>query len=169
VIGEVGNEEHNLRSIGKAGANRWRGIRPTVVAGTSIGSLIAAAYVGGMPIDEMFAPGASPEMELPLRAHHQTQDGTLGVTPLGRRLTLVNTEWRRRLVRSTWVQGGIVLFYDAAWISGTPAQSDQDHSFHDVGMGIRLGFVGSSTLRFDFGHGLTDGKNAFSFGLSQTF
>ena len=30
TIGEVGNEEHNLRSIGKAGANRWRGIRPTV-------------------------------------------------------------------------------------------------------------------------------------------
>jgi len=30
VIGEVGNEEHNLRVIGKAGAQRWRGIRPTV-------------------------------------------------------------------------------------------------------------------------------------------
>jgi large subunit ribosomal protein L2 len=30
TIGEVGNEEHNLRQIGKAGANRWRGIRPTV-------------------------------------------------------------------------------------------------------------------------------------------
>ena len=30
VVGEVGNEEHSLRSIGKAGANRWRGIRPTV-------------------------------------------------------------------------------------------------------------------------------------------
>src|SRR5215216_741052 len=30
TIGEVGNEEHNLRVIGKAGANRWRGIRPTV-------------------------------------------------------------------------------------------------------------------------------------------
>ncbi|HJW04394.1 MAG TPA: 50S ribosomal protein L2 [Azospira sp.] len=30
TIGEVGNEEHFLRSIGKAGANRWRGIRPTV-------------------------------------------------------------------------------------------------------------------------------------------
>jgi large subunit ribosomal protein L2 len=30
TIGEVGNEEHNLRKIGKAGANRWRGIRPTV-------------------------------------------------------------------------------------------------------------------------------------------
>jgi len=30
TIGEVGNEEHNLRKIGKAGANRWRGVRPTV-------------------------------------------------------------------------------------------------------------------------------------------
>ena len=30
TIGSVGNEEHNLRSIGKAGAQRWRGIRPTV-------------------------------------------------------------------------------------------------------------------------------------------
>ena len=29
-IGEVSNSEHNLRSLGKAGANRWRGIRPTV-------------------------------------------------------------------------------------------------------------------------------------------
>ena len=30
TVGEVGNEEHALRSIGKAGAQRWRGIRPTV-------------------------------------------------------------------------------------------------------------------------------------------
>ncbi len=30
TIGEVGNEEYSLRKIGKAGANRWRGIRPTV-------------------------------------------------------------------------------------------------------------------------------------------
>ena len=30
TLGEVGNEEHSLRSIGKAGATRWRGIRPTV-------------------------------------------------------------------------------------------------------------------------------------------
>ena len=30
TLGEVGNEEHSLRSIGKAGAQRWRGIRPTV-------------------------------------------------------------------------------------------------------------------------------------------
>lgn len=30
VIGEVGNQEHNLLSYGKAGATRHRGIRPTV-------------------------------------------------------------------------------------------------------------------------------------------
>jgi large subunit ribosomal protein L2 len=30
VIGEVSNSEHNLRSLGKAGAKRWRGWRPTV-------------------------------------------------------------------------------------------------------------------------------------------
>ena len=30
TIGEVGNEENSLRKLGKAGATRWRGIRPTV-------------------------------------------------------------------------------------------------------------------------------------------
>ncbi|MCR6665168.1 MULTISPECIES: 50S ribosomal protein L2 [Methyloversatilis] len=30
TIGEVGNEENNLRKLGKAGATRWRGVRPTV-------------------------------------------------------------------------------------------------------------------------------------------
>jgi large subunit ribosomal protein L2 len=30
TIGEVGNNEHSLRKLGKAGAKRWRGIRPTV-------------------------------------------------------------------------------------------------------------------------------------------
>jgi len=30
TVGEVSNNEHNLRSLGKAGATRWRGVRPTV-------------------------------------------------------------------------------------------------------------------------------------------
>lgn len=30
TIGEVSNSEHGLRSLGKAGASRWRGVRPTV-------------------------------------------------------------------------------------------------------------------------------------------
>ncbi|MDT9587652.1 MAG: 50S ribosomal protein L2 [Candidatus Arsenophonus melophagi] len=35
TLGEVGNAEHMLRVLGKAGASRWRGIRPTV-RGTSM-------------------------------------------------------------------------------------------------------------------------------------
>jgi large subunit ribosomal protein L2 len=30
TIGEVSHSEHNLRKLGKAGASRWRGIRPSV-------------------------------------------------------------------------------------------------------------------------------------------
>jgi len=30
TVGEVGNYEHNLAKLGKAGAKRWRGVRPTV-------------------------------------------------------------------------------------------------------------------------------------------
>lgn len=30
TIGEASNSEHNLRNFGKAGAKRWRGVRPTV-------------------------------------------------------------------------------------------------------------------------------------------
>lgn len=39
--------------IGVLRALHERKIRPALVAGTSIGSLIAAAYAGGMPLDEM--------------------------------------------------------------------------------------------------------------------
>ncbi len=30
TLGEASNSEHSLRSLGKAGAKRWRGVRPTV-------------------------------------------------------------------------------------------------------------------------------------------
>lgn len=30
TLGEVGNAEHSLQQLGKAGAKRWRGVRPTV-------------------------------------------------------------------------------------------------------------------------------------------
>jgi large subunit ribosomal protein L2 len=33
TIGEVANEEHSLRQLGKAGVKRWMGIRPTVRGG----------------------------------------------------------------------------------------------------------------------------------------
>ncbi len=123
---------------------------------------------GGMPIDEMFAPGGSPEMELPLRAHPETRDGTLGASPLGRGLTLTNLEWRRRLFRSALVQAGFVVFHDAAWVIDPP-EGERRRTLHDVGLGLRIGLGGVAILRFDYGHGLSDGANSFFFGLNQVF
>jgi surface antigen-like variable number repeat protein len=122
----------------------------------------------GTPIDEMFAPGGSPEMELPLRAHPQTLDGTLGVSPLGRGLTLTNLEWRRRVFRSALAQAAVVVFYDGAWVSRMPGSGGRA-SLHDVGAGLRIGLGGVSILRLDYGHGLSDGENAFFFGVNQVF
>ncbi len=120
-----------------------------------------------VPLDEMFAPGGSPDMELPLRGHRQTVSGVLGGTPMGRSLTIGNVEWRRRLVGSGPVPVGVVFFYDGAWIGRTP--DGPSAAFHDVGMGLRIALPGSGLLRVDFGHGLTDGKHAIFIGLNQTF
>jgi large subunit ribosomal protein L2 len=45
TIGEVSNEEHSLRQYGKAGAIRWKGIRPTV-RGIAM-NLVDHLYGGG--------------------------------------------------------------------------------------------------------------------------
>lgn len=141
--------------------------------GISFEKSVLAAQVrwgwGGsrMPLDEMFAPGGSLEMEFPLRAHHQTSDGKLGETPLGRSLALTNIEWRRRFLDSAGTQMGVVLFYDGARISSTAAGSTR--TLHDVGGGLRLGAAAGTILRFDYGHGLSDGNNAFFAGINQAF
>jgi len=121
----------------------------------------------GMPVDEMFAPGGSPEMELPLRAHPALKNGILGAAPIGRSLLLVNMEWRKRLANIAIFQLGSVLFYDGGRIMDTVSGSPQ--TLHDIGVGLRLTIRGSSLIRFDYGHGLSDGKNAFFIGLGQVF
>jgi len=120
----------------------------------------------GTPIDEVFAPGGSPDMELPLRAHPQAMDGALGSTPLVRSIDLLNLEWRRRFVRKSLFQMGFVMFYDGARVAESLEPGPRN--FHDVGVGLRVGIAGL-LVRFDLGHGLTDGNNAFFFGLNQVF
>lgn len=141
--------------------------------GTAIEPSVLAAQVrlgkGGreMPLDEMFAPGGSHEMDLPLRAHHQTDHGVVGGTPIGRSLVLGNVEWRKRVVNRPYFQVGFVVFLDLARIGDGvvgPART-----FDDVGFGLRLAPRGSPVVRMDYGHGLSDGKNAFFVGLDQTF
>ena len=121
----------------------------------------------GSPLDRWFAPGASPEMDLPLRAHRRTREGVLGETPLGRSIALANVEWRRRFYDSPVFGVGAVLFCDLAHIGATP--ENRARTLQDVGVGVRLKLGPASVLRFDYGHGLADGNNALSLGIGQLF
>lgn len=129
---------------------------------------LRAGHAGrGTPLDDLFAPGASPEMELPLRGHRQLRRGAIGATALGRSLLLANVEWRRRLWSATAFQAGVVVFYDGARIGSGPTPGTT--TLHDVGLGLRLALRGTASLRVDFGRGLTDGRSAWSVGLGQAF
>jgi hypothetical protein len=135
------------------------------------GSVAAQLTVGwasdATPVDEMFAPGTASETDLPLRAHRQKYDGILGRTPIAREVALANVEWRQRFIRRKRFQAGYVLFYDGAAMRRTARNVDE--TLHDVGIGLRLAVEGRLLLRADWGHGLSDGKNALTFGIGQVF
>lgn len=123
----------------------------------------------GMPLDDMFAPGAASEMELPLRGHRQKRDGILGQTPIGRNLILANVEWRQRVVDFKGAQAAVVVFYDGARVADT-AQGPREELLHDVGVGLRLRVRGSPILRLDYGRSLVgDGKSALTVGVGHVF
>ncbi|HET7292055.1 MAG TPA: POTRA domain-containing protein [Vicinamibacteria bacterium] len=121
----------------------------------------------GTPLDEAFAPGASPDMELPLRGRPQVRDGAFGETPLSRELVLANAEWRRRLWGGAGANATLVLFHDQAHLGSVYVGPGA--SFYDIGVGFRLGIAGSVAIRLDWGHGLTDGRDALSVGLGNVF
>jgi len=115
----------------------------------------------------MYAPGASPDMALPLRAHPQASDGILGGTPLGRSLLLGNLEWRRRLIDVSLLQIGFVVFTDAARIFGRP--DGPPVTLVDAGIGLRLAVKGGTALRIDYGRGLNNDSHALYVGFNQVF
>jgi len=122
----------------------------------------------GLPVDEMYAPGVSPESDLPLRAHPLTRGGVLGANPIGRRVFLLNAEWRQRLVhRASW-DFGAVAFSDTAWV-GRPADGSVTNWLQDVGVGLRFSLLAGPTIRVDHAWGLVDGRRTLFIGLSQAF
>jgi hypothetical protein len=116
----------------------------------------------------MYAPGISPESDLPLRAHPLTREGVLGVNPVGRSVLLLNAEWRQRLVHRTSWDLGVVAFSDTAWV-GRPAEGSATRWLEDVGVGLRLSLLARLTLRVDHAWGLLDDRRALFVGLSQAF
>ena len=135
--------------------------RSALAAQLHIGASTAAT-----PLDERFAPGGNREMELPLRAHARMRRGTLGGTPIGRGLALLNVEARQRVVNTKRFQLGVLFLYDGLHLTGTATGGSR---LHDVGAGVRLQVRGLPLLRLDFGHGLTDGNNAVFVGLGHVF
>ena len=119
-----------------------------------------------LPLDEAFLPGGGPEPPFPLRAHRQFEGGVAESTPLGRSLMLLNTEVRRTLLSRGPLHLGGVLFYDAALVVARPGG-------HAVaarcGGGPAVRVVGDDSVRIDWGHGLTDGANAWTLGVGQAF
>jgi hypothetical protein len=122
----------------------------------------------GLPVDEMYAPGVSPESDLPLRAHPLTRGGALGANPIGRSVVLVNAEWRQRLVhRPSW-DFGAVAFADSASV-WRPADGSSARWLLDAGVGLRFALLAGPTIRIDHAWGLVDGHRTLFVGLSQAF
>ena len=135
-------------------------------------SAIAAQLILGRggrhtPLDEMFTPGASSEMDYPLRGHYVRRRGILGGTAIGKDLDLWNVELRQRLADAAHFQFGAVAFYDGARLRATAQGGSR--TMHDLGVGLRLASRGL-LLRVDYGRSVSgDGKNAWTGGLGQVF
>lgn len=136
-------------------------------------SVIVARALGGWsgddaPLDDLFALGVgSSDTDYPLRTFKLRRDGVMGAGPMGRSLGLFNVEWRQRLVNFRRVQGGFVLFYDAAHIART-AQGE-DETLEAVGGGLRLA-VRDAILRLDYAVSITsERRKALTLGFGQTF
>jgi hypothetical protein len=153
---------------------RYYGIAAGVDESEMPGAVFATQLQWGaggtrMPLDDMFAPGAASEMDLPLRGHRQKRSGVLGETPIGRNVFVANVEWRQRLIKWKLGQAGIVFFYDGGRVGDT-AQGPRHEVLHDAGIGLRLRIRGAPILRLDYGRSLTgDGKAALTAGVGHVF
>jgi len=120
------------------------------------------------PVDDLFALGVgSSDTDFPLRTYKLRRDGVMGLSPMGRSLGMFNVEWRQRLVSFRRVQGGFVLFYDAAHIART-AQGE-DRTLEAVGGGLRLA-VREAILRLDYAISISgERRKTLTVGFGQTF
>jgi large subunit ribosomal protein L2 len=75
TIGEVGNGEHGLRVIGKAGATRWRGVRPTVraICMNPVDHPMGGRGNGGGGRHHPVSPWGQPAKGLKTRTNKRTQ------------------------------------------------------------------------------------------------
>jgi len=121
----------------------------------------------GMPLDQMFMPGAAPDAEYILRGHPLRRLGVLGESPIGRELRMANLEWRREVWSRALYGAGLAVFSDVAHVP--VGITGPERVLVDLGVGIR-GRVGvSSTFRVDYGRDLRAGGSALTIALGESF
>jgi hypothetical protein len=136
-------------------------------------SVIVARALGGWggddtPLDDLFMVGVgSTDTDFPLRSYKLRKDGVLGQSPMARSLAMFNIEWRQRIAQYRGIQGGFVLFYDAARVMRTA--DGVDRTLEAVGPGLRVAARGAF-LRLDYGISISgDRRNTLTAGFGQTF
>lgn len=153
-----------LRYEGVLSAPEGRSVERSVLALRLRGGWGSA----GLPVDEMYAPGISPESDLPLRAHPLTHGGAIGANPVGRSALLANSELRQRVLHRAGFDLGVVGFADLATI-GRVATGSRPGVLVDAGIGVRIAILTGPVIRVDHAWGLSDGRRALFIGLSQAF
>jgi hypothetical protein len=103
-----------------------------------------------------------------LRAHRLLRDDRIAGPVFGRDVRYLSVESQRWLERPALVRLGLAAFVDvAAAARGFDGGRSTTHA--DVGGGIRVRVPGSdATIRADYAHGLRDGRDAFTVGLSAS-
>ncbi len=169
TLASLGSEiDYSLARVRVASSLHLRPPEPVPVQKSELAAQVNWGWGSdGMPLDQMFAPGAASEIEFPLRAYRQKRNGILGRAPLARSLALLNLELRQRILNRKDLQAGAVAFYDAARIARSATGVDEH--LHGIGLGLRLGFRRAVLLRIDYGYSLTDGNNALTGGIGQAF
>lgn len=114
-------------------------------------------------------PGADtgPARDVLLRAHPLVHDGVIRGGVFGRRLAFGAAEVQRWLSSGRQpVRVAPAMFVDIARATrGLPTSTDRTQI--DAGAGLRVSLFGMGVLRVDFGHGVRDGRNAFSVGWQR--
>jgi hypothetical protein len=120
-----------------------------------------------MPLDQMYAPGAAPDAEFPLRGHRLREQGVLGGVPIGRELGLFNIEVRREVWGSAAAGLGIAVFHDAASVRRAALGSDR--VLFDAGVGLRVRIGKNSLFRMDYGRSLRNDGSAVTVSVGEAF
>lgn len=152
-----------LNTISGVDADRGRATQLSATAGlrwqsdattpTEVGlSFSAGTSQRQLPLDRYFVLGVGQDTDLPLRAHASARAGRKGNSPMGRHFFLANLQLQRPLGHWRFLHVSGLAFTDTAFVAGRPFDGQTPEWFQDVGMGVRVGALGSELVDVLFGY-----------------